>query len=81
MPGALEQVGSGDVAIENRDPRFAELDAQNVAENTARQQKPIPKPKRAHRPGPRLPAPIARKLPALPVSYDHIASYSSPIPN
>jgi len=28
MPGTLDQVGSGDGAIENRDPCFAELDAQ-----------------------------------------------------
>jgi hypothetical protein len=40
MPGTLEQIRSGEVRIENCDPRFAELDAQILAGETARQGRP-----------------------------------------
>jgi hypothetical protein len=59
MRGTL---GNGDVTMENRDPRFAELDAQIEAEQATRRQTPAPKPKRRRRPGPRLPASVRKEI-------------------
>src|SRR5215831_9878958 len=63
MPNAAHQVGSGDVAIESRDPRFAELDAQIDADEAARHQPTrAPKPKRRRRSGPRPPVAVRREI-------------------
>ena len=49
--------------IEQRDPRFAELDAQIEAANTNRDhQTTSPKPKRRRRHGPRLPAVVRKEI-------------------
>lgn len=61
MPGTLERDDSGDVANENRDPRFAELDAQIQSEKTSRTGKFRTKPRR-RRTGPRLPAAVRQEI-------------------
>ena len=63
MRGTLEQGGSGEVAIEHRDPRFAQLDAQIKAEQAVRQQKPdVGRKARRRRPRPRLPAAVRKEI-------------------
>jgi len=63
MRGTPDRFGSGDVAIENRDSRFAELDAQIDAVEAARQRRPdvVRKAKR-RRPSPRLPAAVRKEI-------------------
>lgn len=69
MPGTLEQVGSGDVAIENRDRRFAELDAQiNAASQVVPNNQITAKPRKRRCPSTRLPAAVRKKIAALPES-------------
>jgi hypothetical protein len=56
MPESRGQLRRGDIGLESRDPRFAELDDQIEAGEAARQGRPdvVRKAKR-HRTGPRLP--------------------------
>jgi hypothetical protein len=62
MRGTLIQVGSGDVAIEYRDPRFAELDAQIQAAKAARQQRPAGRERKRQRACPALPREVRKEI-------------------
>jgi hypothetical protein len=57
-----DQVGIGDAAIDHRDPRFAELDAQIKAEQVERQQKQRPAARKRQRAGPALPREIRKDI-------------------
>jgi hypothetical protein len=61
MRDTLEQVGNG-VAIEDRDPRFAELDIQIDAAQADRNQQTRAKPRKHRRPSPRLPTAIRKEI-------------------
>jgi hypothetical protein len=62
MPETPDQVGSADVAIEDRDPRFAELDAQIKDEKEDPQQRPAAPKRKRQRAGPALPREIRRTV-------------------
>jgi hypothetical protein len=62
MPETPDQVGSADVAIEYRDPRFAELDAQIEAGNADRHQRPATRKRKRQRAGPALPCEVRKEV-------------------
>jgi hypothetical protein len=62
MPDELDHFGIGDVAMESRDPRFAELDAQIKASVADRQQRPATRKRKRQRAGPALPREIRKDI-------------------
>jgi hypothetical protein len=62
MQDTPDQVGRGDVAIEYRGPRFAELDAQIQAEKAARQQRPATRKRKSQRARPPLPREVRKEI-------------------
>jgi len=62
MSDMPDQVGSGEVAVEYRDPRFAELDAQIQAARADRQQRPAERKRKRQRAGPALPREVRKEI-------------------
>jgi hypothetical protein len=57
-----DQLGSGDVPIEDRDPRFAELDAQIQAAKANPQQRPAERKRKGQRARPPLPREVRKEI-------------------
>jgi hypothetical protein len=62
MQNSLDVVGSDDFAIEYRDTRFAELDAQIQAAKADRQQRPAAPKHKRQRTGPALPREVRKEI-------------------
>ena len=62
MPDTPDQIHGGDVPIEYRDPRFAELEAQIQAGKTDRQQRPAGRKRKRQRAGPALPREVRKEI-------------------
>jgi hypothetical protein len=61
MQDTPDQVGTADVAIEYRDPRFAELDAQ-IKSDVPKRQKAVASTSKVRRSSPRLPAAVRKEI-------------------